>query len=126
MQKQLNFKHVALLLALWIPAIWCVARSTILTDGYSQIHIQEGNLHGTPKGSTIQAFIDGHTLTVVFTENIGQVAVAVTTSEGTRVYYTMEQTPNGVICYIPATGDFVVTFTMENGDEYYGEFTITE
>ena len=126
MQKQLNFKHVALLLALWIPAIWCVASSTSMMDGYSQIIINENNAQGNPRGSTIQASIDGHTLTVVFTENIGLVEVEITTAEGLSVYYTMRNTPNGIIYNIPDTGDFVVTFTLENGDEYYGEFTITD
>ena len=26
---------------------------------------------------------------------------------------------------IPNTGDYIVTFTLPNGDEYYGEFTVT-
>ena len=126
MQKQFNLKHVALLLGLLMPAVWCGAHGTISTDGYSHITIMEGRVQSVPKGSSIQASIDGHTLTVVFTENIGLVEVEITTAEGLSVYYTMRNTPNGIIYNIPDTGDFVVTFTLENGDEYYGEFTITD
>jgi hypothetical protein len=35
-------------------------------------------------------------------------------------------TPNGYQYYIPNTGDYIVTFTLENGDVYYGEFTVTD
>ena len=126
MQKQFNLKHVALLLGLLMPAVWCGAHGTISTDGYSHITIMEGRVQSVPKGSSIQASIDGHTLTVVFAENIGLVEVEITTAEGLSVYYTMRNTPNGIIYNIPDTGDFVVTFTLENGDEYYGEFTITD
>ena len=35
-------------------------------------------------------------------------------------------TPNGLQFYIPNTGDYIVNFTLPNGDEYYGEFTVTD
>ena len=28
--------------------------------------------------------------------------------------------------YLPQTGDYIITFTLANGDEYYGEFTVTD
>ena len=28
--------------------------------------------------------------------------------------------------YIPNTGSYVVTFTLPNGDQYYGEFEVTD
>ncbi len=79
MQRYIKVKHVVLLLGLLMPAVWCGANILGSLDGYSNINIKEGNVHSTPKGSTIQAYIDGHTLTVVFTENIGQVTIEVTT-----------------------------------------------
>ena len=113
----------------WImlmPMVCYKASASCMFEGNHPIQIHENNVQHTPKGSSIHAFIDGHTLTVVFTENIGLVQVEITTSEGSNVYYTMRNTPNGIVYNIPGTGDFVVTFTLENGDEYYGEFTITE
>lgn len=83
-------------------------------------------LSGLDKSNTIVASIDGHYLTVAFTENIGQVTIEVTTSTGAPVDYLSIQTPNGYLYYIPHTGDYVVTFTLSNGDEYYGEFSVTD
>ena len=125
MQK-LNLKQLVFLLGLLLPAVWCGANSTYSMDGLSHILIKEGNIHDAPKGSTIQASIEGHLLTVVFTENLGQVAVEVSTATGTSVHYSLTPTPNGFQVYILNTGDYVITFTLPNGDEYYGEFTVTD
>ena len=89
-------------------------RILLYTDGVTEAHDPEAKLYGDDR------------LIKVFTENIGLVEVEITTAEGSNVYYTMRNTPNGIVYNIPGTGDFVVTFTLENGDEYYGEFTITE
>ena len=126
MQKYINVKHVVLMLGLLIPAVWCPASNNSTKDGFSHICVKEGNVHSSPKGSSIQASIDGHTLTVVFTENLGQVTVEVTTVSGNPVTCMSTYTPNGVILYVANTGDYIVTFTLSNGDEYYGEFTVTD
>lgn len=125
MQK-VNFKQLVLLLALLLVAVWCGANSTNLMDGLSHIVIKEGTVQGPPKNFSIQASVNGHYLTVSFTENLGQVAIEVSTVSGISVEFTSTPTPNGVQCYIPNTGDYIVTFTLTNGDEYYGEFTVTD
>lgn len=106
-----------------LPTIWCLSANSIL---YGTVIVKNGNVQSIPRGSTIQATIYGHTLTVVFTENLGQVAIEVSTVSGTSVHFTSTLTPNGVQCFIPNTGDYTVTFTLPNGDEYYGEFTVTD
>jgi hypothetical protein len=125
MQK-LNLKQFVLLLGLLLPAVWCGANDTNSIDGYSQIFIKERGIQGMPKGSSIQASINGHILTVIFTENLGQVQVEITTATGGYVQADSCITPNGLQFYIPIAGDYIVTFTLPNGDEYYGEFTITD
>ena len=95
-------------------------------DGTPISIIEKSSHSSSEKGSTIQASIDGHTLTVVFTENLGQVTVEVTTVSGNPVTCMSTYTPNGVILYVANTGDYIVTFTLSNGDEYYGEFTVTD
>ena len=125
MQK-LKLKLFALLFGLLIPSTWLDAYSTSTMDGYSRILIKEGVVQGAPKGSSIQASINGHTLTVVFTENLGQVTVDVTTVSGNPVTCMSTYTPNGVILYVTDTGDYIVTFKLSNGDEYYGEFSVTD
>ena len=126
MQKHVNLKHVTLLLGLLLTAVWCGAREIGLKDGFSNINIKEGNVQGVPRGSSIQASIDGHVLTVAFTENLGQVDIEVATASGISVQFTSTPTPNGIQCYIPNAGDYVVTFTLSDGDVYYGEFRVTD
>ena len=126
MQKHVNLKHVALLLGLLLPAVWCEANDYGSMDGFSNINIKENNVQGVPKGSSIQASINGHTLLVVFTENLGQVAIDVTTATGAIVQTYWMNTPDGLQSYMANTGDYIITFTLSNGDEYYGEFTVTD
>ena len=81
---------------------------------------------GLDKSSAIVPILNGHVLFVTFTENLGQVAIEVTTASGAYVECLSTPTPNGVQIYIPQAGDYVITFTLPNGDEYYGEFTVTD
>lgn len=91
-----------------------------------KISIMAGNTVGNDKSSSISASINGHTLTIVFTENLGQVEIEVSFIGGGEVETTSHHTPSGVIIYIPYNGSYIVTFTLPNGDEYYGEFEVTD
>ena len=115
-----------MLVGLLLPSTWCSAALVNFDDGSHVIIINQNNVQGAPKDMYIQATIDGHCLTVVFTENLGQVVVEVTTDGGVEVDASALYTPNGVIFYIPETGSYIVTFTLPNGDVYYGEFEVTD
>lgn len=117
-------KRIFLLFCFMLTAAWCQADGLIGTP--SNVLIKENIVQGTPKGSSIQATIDGHFLSIVFLENLGQVEIEVTSVTGGEVQTQTTPTPFGVDFYIYNTGDFVVTFTLSNGDEYYGEFSITD
>ena len=125
MQK-FNLKQLVLLLGLLLPAVWCGAIGISLMDDLSHIYIKEGCAQNSPKSGSIQASINGHYLTVAFTENLGQVVVEITTATGGYVQADSCLTPNGLQFYIPLAGDYIVTFTFPDGDEYYGEFTVTD
>lgn len=126
MQIYKNLKHFILLFGLLLPIAWCGATTLILKDGYSAIQVKVAQVQSVPKGSSIQASINGHLLMVAFLENLGQVTVEITTSMDSPVDFITMATPNGYQYYIPNTGDYIVTFTLENGDVYYGEFTVTD
>lgn len=95
-------------------------------DGTPISIIKSSSYTSSEKGNSIIATLNGHMLVVVFTENLGQVAVEITTETGMPVDYLNMTTPNGYQFYITNTGDYIVTFTLPNGDEYYGEFTVTD
>ncbi len=125
MRKIMQFVLMGCLLFI---ASYCPANNTMgsLEDGIP-IDLIEKTCHGgSEKGNSILASIDGHYLTVVFTENLGQVSVEITTASGSPVDFLSMTTPNGYQYYIANTGDYIVTFTFLDGDEYYGEFTVTD
>ena len=109
---------------LMLLVLVCHAKVTIMTDGHIQIN--KSSTQGSPRASCIQASIDGHALTVVFTENLGTVHIEVTDTYGNPVEMNDMFTPNGYYAYIHNTGSYIVTFTLADGDEYYGEFDVTD
>ena len=120
---------LVLMLCLVLSGALCYAHGEAGTknekgEGNPILTIQKAQHGGVDKsGSIIVSFYD-HVLSVMFDENLGQVAVEVSTASGTFVEFTSVLTPNGLQIYIPNAGDYIVTFTLPNGDEYYGEFTI--
>lgn len=126
MQKHINLRHIIFLFFLIVPTAWCDALDTHENDDHSHIAVIERNVQGTPRGSTIQASINGHYLTVTFTQYIGNVTMELDQSSGAMIFCNQVATPDCCQYYLPLTGDYIITFTLSNGDEYYGEFTITE
>lgn len=124
--KHENNKRLLLLLVVLLMTVWCDARAIFSEDDHSNIQIKEAKVEGLPRGNTIEASINGHTLSIVFTQNIGHVTVDVATDTGTPVDSQSLATPDSAQFYIAATGDYVFTVTLSNGDEYYGEFTVTD
>lgn len=76
--------------------------------------------------SLISANINKHVLVVAFPQDLGEVMVEITTASGAIVNCMLIQTPTGYQIYIPAAGSYIVTFTLSNGDEYFGEFEVTD
>ena len=123
---RLKIHSFVLLFGLLLPTARGNANVINLTDGYSHINIKVGSVQGVPRGNTIEASINGHTLSIVFLQNIGHVTVDVETDTGTPVDSQSLATPDSTQFYIAATGNYVFTITLSNGDEYYGEFTVTD
>ena len=122
-----NVKIIAMLLGLLLPTIEYQAKEINLIDGGNPIVINESHVESAPKGSTIQASINGHYLMVTFTQNIGNVTMELDMASGPMLFnYPSVQTPDSYQFYLNQTGDYIITFSLANGDEYYGEFTITD
>lgn len=90
-----------------------------------EIHKTTGT-NSNDKSSSIQAIIEGHVLSVLFLEDLGQVSIDVARVPVGETQMQSTPTPHGVNFYIYNTGSYTVTFALANGDEYFGEFTVTD
>ncbi len=75
----------------------------------------------------VSATIDGHALTIYINENVGIAHIMVTNRNG--VYTDSDNlfhTPDMATLLIEDEGFYTVTITLNNGDVYYGDFTVTE
>lgn len=111
------------LLFLFSSVALCSANGFVVGDN---IQVKESHVQEAPRTSSIQATVNGHALSVTFTENLGTVHVEVTDPDGGPVDMTDLHTPDGYYAYIHYAGSYVVTITLDNGDEYYGEFEVTD
>lgn len=93
-------------------------------DDSKVIIIKKSHVQLAPKTASINATINGHALSVIFTENLGIIHIEITDTNGIAVDLTDMYTPSGYNAYIHYAGSYVVTFTLGNGDEYYGEFDV--
>ena len=121
-----------LMLCLTLSGAWCFAHGAARTengkgrDGTPIDVIEIVALSDLDKSGAIDPTIDGHMLTILFTESLGEVAIEIATSAGVTVQHHWTLTPNGLQTYLPLAGDYIITFTLSNGDAYYGEFTVTD
>lgn len=124
----IKLKQTILMLCFILSGALCYANTKIEKDGHPvSIELMESTgVSSSDKSNAITPFINGHVLVVAFSENLGQVSVEVTTITGATVECLSVLTPNGLQVYIPNTGDYIVTFTLSNGDVYAGEFTVTD
>lgn len=118
------------MLCLVLSGALCYAHGMVRTevkgDETPSIAIIKTNCGGIDKSGSIVPSIYNHVLSVMFNENLGQVSVEVATISGASVQCLSVLTPNGLQFYIPNAGNYIVTFTLSDGDEYYGEFTVTD
>ncbi|MBQ3353585.1 MAG: DUF3244 domain-containing protein [Bacteroidales bacterium] len=124
--RRSKLKHFIFVLGFLLLVLWSIGFAKAATDSTNNIIIKQANVQGEPKDSSIQASINGHTLTIVFTESLGQVNIEVSAVSGGETQVESTPTPNGVLFYIYDTGSYIVTFTLPNGDEYYGEFEVMD
>ena len=95
-----------------------------INDGNEVIIINLSNQNEGDRGESIRADISGRSLTVVMPCDLGQVSVEITNDRGDIVHCLSVQTPTGYQFMIPSEGSYVVTFTLQDGSVYYGEFDV--
>ena len=95
-----------------------------INDGNEVIIINTSNHCANDRGESIRAYISGRSLTVVMPCELGQVSVEITNDRGDIVHCLSVQTPTGYQFMIPSEGSYVVTFTLQDGSVYYGEFDV--
>ena len=123
-----RLKEMILMLCLILSGAMCNANTITEKDGHPvSLELKESTgVSSSDKSNAITPFINGHVLVVAFSENLGQVTVEVATVAGASVQCLSVLTPNGLQVYIPNAGNYIVTFTLSNGDVYAGEFTVTD
>ena len=114
-----------LTICLFAPAVFCLAESRVKTEktqdeGSTIVVKKKSDAASSDKDDPcITAFINGHTLTVNFAQNIGTVDVEISDGQSFMVV-----TPDTTTAYITSSGSYTVTFTLPGGDEYYGNFVV--
>lgn len=115
-----------ILLSLLVAGGRAFSVPSLLTDNVP-IMVKLGAQHGgNDKSSSIIASINGHYLSVTFTENLGQVSIRIFNENGAPIDLITTPTPNGQIIYVTLVGSYTILFTLPNGDEYWGEFDVTD
>lgn len=124
--KHTTLKLITILFGLLMPAVLGLAKDIHFEDGHSPIPVKEATVQGIPRNNSIVASINGHILSIVFLENLGQVYIEVEEVGGGEAQCQSTPTPDGVDFYITYAGSYIVTFTLANGDVYYGEFEVRD
>ena len=95
-----------------------------IKDGNEVTITNLSNQNEGDRGESIRAYISGRSLTVVMPCDLGQVSVEITNDRGDIVHCLSVQTPTGYQFMRPSEGSYVVTFTLQDGSVYYGEFDV--
>ena len=116
------------MLGLILSATLCHANITKINNrDEAPVTIRKGiSYGGQDKSGSIIVYINGHSLSVAFTENLGNVSIEIKDEGGATLDITGMGTPSGYVFYIPLAGRYTVFFKLSNGDEYYGDFEVTD
>ena len=106
----------------------CNANNTVtVTEDKLTVRANTDNSNEkTNVAESIFADLSGHKLTVAFSKNLGEVSIDISTASGATIFCLSVQTPTGYQYFVQNAGSYVITFTLPNGDKYYGEFEVTD
>ena len=123
-----KLKTIVLMIGLFfVVDCYCVNGISGTKDGVPITIIKSaGNYGGLDRSGSISASIDGHDLTVIFYENLGEVVIKITDASNCVIDCLVTRTPTGYLYYIFATGHYTIDFILPDGDIYSGEFDVTD
>ena len=122
-------KKLVVLLFVMLQFVYIIeAKENSLKEGVDVLLIKENTVNGTEfRSESISADITGHTLTIIFNENVGIAHIVIKDSNG--VYIDRENvfsTPDYATFYIADAGYYRMDVTLSNGEQYYGYFRVNE
>ena len=102
------------------------AKENSSNEGVDVILIKENTVNGlNNRSESISADITGHTLTIIFNDNVGIAHIVIKNSNG--VYIDRENvfsTPDYATFFINDAGYYRMDITLSNGEQYYGYFMV--
>ena len=102
------------------------AKENSSNEGVDVILIKENTVNGlNNRSEPISADITGHTLTIIFNDNVGIAHIVIKNSNG--VYIDRENvfsTPDYATFFINDAGYYRMDITLSNGEQYYGYFRV--
>ena len=102
------------------------AKENSSNEGVDVIAILENTINGAvDRSESISADITGHTLTIIFNDNVGIAHIVIKNSNG--VYIDREKvfsTPDYATFFINDAGYYRMDITLSNGEQYYGYFMV--
>ena len=100
--------------------------SIIQTENVPVVMTAETQHSGDDKSGSMNVSINGHYLTVAFTESLGEVSIEVQNTSGIPLDVSIMDTPSGRQIYIPLAGSYILIIKLENGDEYHENFEVSD
>ena len=102
------------------------AKGNSSKEGFDVIATKENIASSSEfRSEAISADITGHTLTIIFNENVGIAHIVIKDSNG--VYIDRENvfsTPDYATFFINDAGYYRMDITLSNGEQYYGYFMV--
>lgn len=78
-----------------------------------------------PESIPIVASINDNILSITIGNNVGVAHIRIGKEDGTTIVHeNIFSTPHMISIFINETGFHTITITLNNGDCYYGEFTV--
>ena len=128
MTKKLSFVLFILITLLLQISFTLEAKHLSTQDGIEFIPTASANHNvSQERNPPVSAEINGHMLTISINENVSVAQIMIMNSNGIMVEFsTLISSPNTKSIYISENGYYRVDIILNNGDQYYGNFSVQD